>query len=220
MKIKFIFLIISIFPFLNAQTYNFDKLITTELKGKTGILISTHQRLVNSGNEMYYLSFPSKNMAELWDLTQQQLHFFNYSKIMDEMVFKYLYTCDNAKVEKENIEKELSKWDFRAEKISDTEFVLGRYKSKKSKKPTFSIRIFFEESDKNQLHYLGYIKPFYEKVLMKLMNASKNYIIKKMTFYPDGKEAKTLELVYINDNNLEIKLPERLNYKCENKFYK
>lgn len=213
MKNQLLFLLISVFTFLNAQTYSFDKLITTELKGKTGILISSDQRLVNSENDSFYLKFSTENQVELWDLNQNKFHVFNYSKGKNEMVFfNYLYSCDGFKIEKEDI----NDWDFRVEKISDSEFILGKYKSKKSKNPTFSTRIILEESEKSQMNYLGHIKPFYDKELLKIMDPSKNYTIKKMTFYPNGKEAKTFELVSINDNNFEIKLPENLNYKCRN----
>lgn len=216
MKNIFAILVIFGFSLLLGQTYKFDKLITTELKGKTGILVSTEQRLVNSENDHYYLKFSDQKIVELWDMDQHKFHVFNYSEGKNEVIFfNYLYSCENNIEEQEN-----NNWDFRVEKINDTEYVLGKYKSKKSKKPIFSQRIFLEESDRNQIHYLGHIKPFYDKELMKIMDVSKKYIIKKMTFYPNGKEAKTLELINIIDNNLEIKLPKNLNYNCESKFYK
>lgn len=210
-KIFSIFIILLSF-YGNAQTYKFDKLITSELKGKTGILISTDQRLVNSENERYYLKFSTEKIIELWDRDQHKFHVFNYSKGKNEMVFfNYLYSCDKPTQEKE----ELSNWDFRVEKISDTEFILGKYKTKQRKKPILSQRIYLEESDKNQLHYLGHIKPFYDKELIKFLDVSKKYIIKKITFYPNGKEAKTIELIKITDNNFEIQLPETLNFNCK-----
>lgn len=190
-----------------SQTYQFDQLVTTELKGANN-LIHTDQALFNSSTSHYRLLFCHNSLAELHDDIKQEVHFFSYTTgTNDQVYFKYLYS---EKYRLKN--KELNTADYRIEKISEKEFVLGKYRSEKAKRPEILFRIFLEESEKTQLGFFGHISEF-EEILMNELDSSKNYLIKKMIFYPHGRKGKTADLVRINESELQLSLPEKLVYK-------
>ena len=215
MKFLYLFIFFGFYGNLTAQTYHFDQLVTIQLIGKSGNFISEEQRLFNTKDDDYFIRFCSNSLLEIYDENQNFFHVFEFikGKENDLFYFKYLYSCENP-VSMDKIEKEMRSKDFRVKKINEKEYILGKYRNEKAKRPEIQYQIVLEESDHNQLHYLGHIKPYFYDLLLGNLDASKKYIIKKMTFFPNGKEAKTIIIKEFSESELVLKLPNTLNFDC------
>lgn len=196
-----------------AQTYTFNKVITSELSGG-GKVISTSQKMINSDNSNYTLFLISNNIAEIFDRISYNRHIFNISyQVNDKISLEYVRSCD----ESENFKNlEIEKWDYRIEKVNNNEFILGKYKTKEAKKPKFETRIKIEESENDELNILHQIEKEFLEQLSVLLDGNKNYKIKEMNFFINGSKGKDLKLIEKYDYNLNVILPKKMNYKCVN----
>lgn len=208
MKNQLLLMLISAFTFLNAQTYQFDKVITTESNG-----ISS-QKMINTSNDDYIIFLSSDN-AELYDRNSKIKHFYNISYgVNNEISLEYKRSCDESKYFKEI--KNSDKWDYRIEKINDNEYVLGQYKSEKSKNPKCEIYIKIEESELGNLNFLHSLDDGFMEKLNLYLDKNKNYTITEIDFSKNGGNKITLKNVV--DYEFSIELPKNLMFECKYKF--
>ncbi|MFA7687001.1 MAG: hypothetical protein WCY25_03950 [Moheibacter sp.] len=126
---------------------------------------------------------------------------------------KYVRSCN----ESENFKKaNEEKWDYRVEKINDNEFLLGKYKSQKAKNPLFLSKIKIEESTVEGLNDLHPIEKEFRNLLNSHLDKDKIYSITEVGFYSNGKIERNLKLIQTAYYELDLSLPEQLNYDCLN----
>ncbi len=197
---------------LFGQIYTFDKVITTETE-INGKIIKSDQSLINSKSKDYTLFLCAENTAILWDRKTFTKHYFKVSYGANDVIsFSYERSCDESQnIKKE--EKEATKTENRVEKIGENEFLLGTYKSSKSKRPFESIQITIKESNEDQLEILHTISAEFKDKLNEYLDLNKDYTTVKMKFSKSGRTIKLKEVV---DYTTQIKLPKNLNFKCEN----
>lgn len=192
---------------LNAQTYVFDNVITIEVNGK-----NQNQNIINSENDNYILFLKSENTAEIFDRITKIRHFFKVSyQVDDKISLEYVRSCDESQYFEVTRQK---KWDFRVEKLNDNEFILAKYKSKKSKKSKCEIIIKIEESDLDNIIFLHSIEDEFIEILKPYLDSTKNYTIKEMHF-SKGYSGNILKLKNVVQYDLKVELPQKLNYECQ-----
>lgn len=209
-KIFFLYsFLISAYGF--SQTYSFDELVTYELKGSTGIIIKTEQRLFNSNEATYFIRFCSDSIVELVDHKSNLIHTYFYKKGKgDDIWFRYKFSDFH---EHKKSKKRSDSKDYRIKKISETEYIFGQYRSPKAKNPEMFFRVFLQESDKNQFHLLGHTEPYITEKFIDQLPPNKHFLINKMIAFHYRKEGKTTEIKLITPSDIKIILPEKLVYK-------
>jgi len=203
-------IVLLIYQVANCQTYKFDQISTFDLVGKNKV-IATTQKLTNSENLYYSMDFKSGYSAELVDNSTFRRHFFNVVKqANDKFVFNYVKSYDEKVI---HYDIKNTKRDYRIKKINNNNYIFGKYDSSESKYPYVEIKFQVEEANSNQL---GFLHTIDFELLEKFVenNKEKKCSVKKLDYYVNGKKAKEQTLKAVTAMNVEVKLPEKLIFKC------
>ena len=210
-EMLFLFLLVTIL--MTAQTYTLDKVLTFELGGSKKVLKTT-QKVINTNNLDYSLEYMGDRGVALLDNKTNFRHFFKYfPSDVNTLTFNYVRSCDESKFS-ETVTRPYQ--DYKLRKISDNEYALEKYESIDSKNPFFEARFKIIETETNQLGILHILDNELLQVFKNKMNLDKNYTISEFNFYVNGNKAKRLQLAEVTPIDLEMSLPEKLNFICLN----
>lgn len=200
--------------FISAQTYTLNKVLAFEITGR-GKVLATSQKIINNDNLDYSMDYMGNRTVALFDNKTNLKHFFKYfPNDTNKLTFNYVRSCDESKF------TETVKWpyqDYKFRKINENEYGLGKYESSDSKNPFFEVRFKIVETATNQFGILHTLDYELLQAFKNNMSQNTNYSINEFNFYVNGNKAKGLRLADASPIEIEMSLPEKLNFLCLDK---
>ena len=209
MKNYFLFMLVPAF-YSFGQTYSFDKIILTETtETDPGFQKLNNLTFANKENNNYVM-YVNEYGGVIRDQDSEMIHIFDFaSDTPTEQTYDFEYKHSMRMLKPSKFKKEL----YEVKKITDTEWVVTKFKNKRKNKTEYRYIIQLEVSPVDFLYLL------FEKSIEKnnqiislirtQLDPAKKYTIKSCEFESQDKKGKS-KFTLSDSLNLSIELPKKL----------